>query len=260
MDSDNVLCSSPHCNKLLSNNPDGSPPYSIIKCGHIYHGSCFEQIKIDKFCPNCQVVFNPRHCCKIKLNIANEDDSDNGDYGREQFFRWMFYDVRTNVTVAEFQEFACSMGTDETGLTVYVARAFHNNDILPAYFVPENKRVLTIYENKVSIFTEDIEILDIHNDKDQAAYEWIACEDGAVPDNAVVTGDTSTGDKLYTVRAEHHNKMVYGKLDATKKEAQVICPFEQSPGNISYKVENKKKYEVLTRKPLTMYANQLNEM
>ena len=96
-------------------------------------------------------------------------------------------------------------GVDADGSKIYVARAYHGGDILPAKYVPHRHEAYVAFGG-AEHHVENFEILchkEIH---------WHHSQNGEVPSDAVPSGTTSDGETLYTGRAEHNGTLTIGKV------------------------------------------------
>ena len=196
----------------------------IIKCGHVFHGACLKKFTYTKTCHNCDTLFDARQCRKLHLFDEVKDNS----YGCTKptyYYDWMYCDEKTVIKSIEFSKFGYRLGVDIDKNYVYVARAFVNNRILPAYYIPNKKVALATINECVLELKEDIDILDISRD-DKELYGWQGVDGLNVPENAfditqlpnefckdILDINANNGnEKLYIVREKRDGKTFYGKL------------------------------------------------
>ncbi|CAL7934216.1 unnamed protein product [Xylocopa violacea] len=81
-------------------------------------------------------------------------------------------------------------GRDIDGCSIYVGRAFHEGDMLPAKIIPD-KSVAYVCHNGQEHVKDDYEVLC------QGEFAWEFCSNGSVPSSAVVAGQTTDGEPLF---------------------------------------------------------------
>ncbi|XP_037806109.1 uncharacterized protein LOC119600114 isoform X1 [Lucilia sericata] len=96
-------------------------------------------------------------------------------------------------------------GHDCDGSPIYVGRAYHEGDNMPAKVVPSKGCAYIAWGGLEHVKTH-YEILV------GQGYGWQPCYGGAVPPNAVRTGMTCTGEPLYVGRGHHANSLCVGKI------------------------------------------------
>lgn len=84
-------------------------------------------------------------------------------------------------------------GNDSDGTPMYVGRAFHEGDQIPAKVMP-SKQAAYISHNGMEIFKHNYEILS------GTGFTWVGSSNGHTPAGAVFSGNTSTGEPLYVGR------------------------------------------------------------
>ncbi|XP_044745702.1 uncharacterized protein LOC123307447 isoform X1 [Coccinella septempunctata] len=112
-------------------------------------------------------------------------------------------------------------GTDSDGDAIYVGRAFHDGDWLPAKVIP-NKDVAYIAYGGEEHSKCEYQVLC------EQRFDWVSARDGEIPDGAVEGGRTCDGEPLYIGRAHHHGSLTVGKVRITKIEqisSQLSTPF-----------------------------------
>ncbi|XP_054002871.1 natterin-3-like [Hylaeus anthracinus] len=120
-------------------------------------------------------------------------------------------------------------GRDIDGDTIYVGRAFHEGDMIPAKVIP-SKHVAYICHNGVEHSKHEFDILCL------GEFEWEFCSNGNVPSNAVVAGQTTDGEPLYVGRVLHNGSQTIGKVQ--QSHGCLYIPFDGE--ELSFK-----NYEVL---------------
>lgn len=153
-------------------------------------------------------------------------------------------------------------GHDTDGDPIYVGRAQHNGEMLPAKVIPNKKsayvsanclehpkqdvEVLTQYPGqygniilpKISFF---LSILFLYNNF--CLLGWVESSSGAVPPHAVSSGQTSDGEPLFVGRGCWAGSLSIGKVHPS--HGCLYIPY----GGAEYRLEN---YEVLVQQELWM--------
>ncbi|XP_060524350.1 natterin-3-like [Cylas formicarius] len=96
-------------------------------------------------------------------------------------------------------------GTDVDGAPIYVGRAFHEGDWIPAKVIPD-KRVAYIAYGGQEIPVHKYQVLC------EQTFDWVPAGDGHIPQDAVVGGRTSDGENLYIGRVHHEGANTVGKV------------------------------------------------
>lgn len=122
-------------------------------------------------------------------------------------------------------------GRDSDGALIYVARAYHEKDLLVAKYVPGRNQAYVSYSGQ-EIEKSEIEVLC------GEYYKWIPASNGNVPDSAVRGGQTSSGEPLYIGRAKWEGSLIPGKIHPSHQSLYVAY------GGKEHKVTN---YEVLAQ-------------
>lgn len=209
------------------------------RCGHVFHKLClFKWLTRSYTCPQCRKHCLTQYCHQLYLNFveATVEENDRDDVVFPKTYDWVYVDH-----LIDFDDdfsFGFSFGCDENGDEIYAARARYNGDLVPCYYIPSKKVAIVPWGFKSHCVTEDIEILDVSND--DAEYKWVAASEGDLPENAFATGNTVMCDMLYTARAKHKGKMLYGKLH--RRYYQAYMPYKGK--EITNAI-----YEVLVRIP-----------
>ena len=112
--------------------------------------------------------------------------------------------VSTNVR-SDLPPFAVHAGHDVNGDAIYVGRAYHNGEMLPAKVVANRQQAYVVWGGQ-EIEKHDIEILTGHH------YSWIPSCGGDVPPHAVRAGQTSDGEPLYIGRGPYNGSLTPGKI------------------------------------------------
>ncbi|XP_043507803.1 uncharacterized protein LOC122527572 [Frieseomelitta varia] len=120
-------------------------------------------------------------------------------------------------------------GRDIDGSTIYVGRAYHEGDMLPAKVIPD-KSVAYVCHNGEEHPKHDFEVLA------QGEFAWEFCSNGSVPSDAVMAGQTSDGEPLYVGRVLHNGAQTIGKVQPS--HGCLYIPFDGE--ELSFK-----DYEVL---------------
>uniref|UniRef100_A0A2M4BZD0 Putative farnesoic acid o-methyltransferase-like protein n=3 Tax=Anopheles marajoara TaxID=58244 RepID=A0A2M4BZD0_9DIPT len=96
-------------------------------------------------------------------------------------------------------------GIDTDGDVIYVGRAFHEGDMIPAKVIPTKNLAYICYGGE-EILKEDFEVLRY------GAFVWEFATAGSVPETAVRIGQTADGEPLYMGRAIHNGSQTPGKV------------------------------------------------
>lgn len=99
-------------------------------------------------------------------------------------------------------------GIDSDGTVIYIGRAFHEGDMIPAKVMPD-KNECYVAHGGLEHAKEDFEILR------SGDFVWEFATSGAVPDGAVSCGQTADGEKLYIGRALYQGTQTPGKVQVT---------------------------------------------
>lgn len=103
---------------------------------------------------------------------------------------------------------ACYAGNDADGSPIYVGRAFHEGDMLPAKIIPSKQACYVPY-NGMEVFKHHFEYLCGNG------FTWVGSSNGHVPTGAVLAGNTSSGEELFIGRAHHQGALTPGKIHRT---------------------------------------------
>lgn len=79
------------------------------------------------------------------------------------------------------REHAIRAGRDIDGCTIYVGRAFHENDLLPAKIIPDKQMACVSFDGEEIVKTE-FEVLR------SGEFVWEFATNGEIPRNAIVIG------------------------------------------------------------------------
>lgn len=93
-------------------------------------------------------------------------------------------------------------------MNIYVGRAFHDGDLLPAKVIPDKGIAYVSYggaEHAVS----DFELLRFGN------FVWEFASHGSIPEGALEVGRTAGGEPLYAGRCLHEGTQTPGKVQAS---------------------------------------------
>ncbi|XP_053677724.1 uncharacterized protein LOC128727804 [Anopheles nili] len=100
---------------------------------------------------------------------------------------------------------AVHAGNDQDGSPIYVGRAYHDGDNLPAKVLP-TKQAAYVSHNGLEIFKSNFEVLT------GTGFTWVGSSNGHVPAGAVPAGNTVSGSPLYVGRAHHLSSLTPGKV------------------------------------------------
>ncbi|XP_043492095.1 natterin-3-like [Polistes fuscatus] len=140
-------------------------------------------------------------------------------------YRWVHRSAGLSIP-----ETAVVGGRDIDGSTIYVGKAYHEGDVLPAKIIPD-KNVAYVCYNGEEHPKSDFEVLC------QSEYVWEFCSNGSIPADAVAGGETRDGETLYIGRVLHNGSQTVGKVQPS--HGCLYIPFDGE--ELSFK-----DYEVLT--------------
>ncbi|KAK0075842.1 hypothetical protein PV325_006245, partial [Microctonus aethiopoides] len=124
-----------------------------------------------------------------------------------------------------------TVGRDEDGAQLVVARARHHGDTLPAKGKPEHGVAYVAYGG-AEVMKHDFEILM------PAEFHWIPSRNGQVPPGAIEGGRTNSGETLFIGRTYHHGTPVIGKIHPSHGNLYIAYNGQEIPY---------KEYEVLVQ-------------
>ncbi|XP_037714116.1 uncharacterized protein LOC119549883 [Drosophila subpulchrella] len=209
----NLLC--PICNEFYR---ASDQVCGISTCGHVFHKHCLSRwLKRSLTCPQCRACCHKQLVFRIHLNFTpateNKEDekpSETKFYKMDEHFKWMPLNLEDSYLPPEG---ALQSGVNQNGNAAYVARAYFNNDRLPAHYVPKEKVAYGAWNGNVYTFTDGVELL-VLKDCD---YEWVDGQNGSYPEDALPTGYSHWGEITYTGRAELKGVMRLGKVHPSYK-------------------------------------------
>ncbi|XP_043478942.1 natterin-3-like [Leptopilina heterotoma] len=108
-------------------------------------------------------------------------------------------------------------GRDVDGSSIYVGRAFHEGDMIPAKVIPD-KNVAYVAWGGQEHPKSSYEVLC------QGEFSWEFCGNGRIPEDAVVGGQTSEGEPLYIGRVIHKGSQTIGKVQGS--HGVLYIPFD----------------------------------
>ncbi|XP_064556474.1 natterin-3 [Drosophila montana] len=126
---------------------------------------------------------------------------------------------------------AVAAGHDSDGDTIFIGRAFYNNDMLPAKIIPNKGKAYVAYAGH-EVELENYEVLSGHN------YVWLPGANGEVPIGAVPVGRNVDGEELYAGRGYHGGSLTVGKVHPS--HGCLYIPYDSEEVKIF-------EYEVLSR-------------
>ncbi|KAJ8917486.1 hypothetical protein NQ315_005535 [Exocentrus adspersus] len=112
---------------------------------------------------------------------------------------------------------AYEAGLDIDGSKIYVGRAFHQGDWIPAKVIPD-KGVAYVGYGLKEHSKEKFQVLC------QQKFDWIQSNKGVVPLGAVEGGRTVSGETLYIGRVYHKGMPTIGKIHPTHRTCYI--PFD----------------------------------
>jgi hypothetical protein len=123
-------------------------------------------------------------------------------------------------------------GVDGDGTAIFIGRAFHAGDMIPAKVIPD-KNACYVCHGGEEHMKDDFEVLR------QGNFVWEYTQGGSVPEGAVSCGQTAEGELLYVGRAMYQGTQTPGKVQIT--HGCLYIPFDGQEVSIS-------EYEVLCLK------------
>ncbi|XP_055387528.1 uncharacterized protein LOC129616083 [Condylostylus longicornis] len=133
-------------------------------------------------------------------------------------------------------------GSDSDGDPIYVGRARHADDLLPAKVIPNKRKAYVSYDGE-ELEKYEYEILcgDL--------YQWQSDSGGHIPPHAMSSGITSSGELLYIGRGEFAGSMTPGKIHPS--HGCLYIPY----GGGEHRIDN---YEVLVLPEIWLPADSNN--
>ncbi|XP_058125211.1 natterin-4-like [Anopheles coustani] len=120
-------------------------------------------------------------------------------------------------------------GVDADGEVIYVGRAFHEGDMIPAKVIP-GKNLAFVCHGGEEVLKEDFEVLRY------GAFVWEFSSNGSVPETAVKIGQTAEGEPLFMGRAIYNGSQTPGKVHSS--HGCCYLPFDGAEVSVN-------EYEVL---------------
>lgn len=99
-------------------------------------------------------------------------------------------------------------GVDADGTVIYIGRAFHEGDMIPAKVMPD-KNAAYVCHGGEEHSKEDFEVLRSGN------FVWEFAAGGSLPEGAVSCGQTADGELLYVGRALYQGSQTPGKIQVS---------------------------------------------
>ncbi|KAL1448810.1 hypothetical protein WDU94_000070, partial [Cyamophila willieti] len=118
----------------------------------------------------------------------------------------------------EFPDNAFEGGQDVNGETLYIARARHEDALIPGKFVPSHSVCYVAFGGGEHA-KDEYEVL-----CGGADATWVPTEAGALPPNAFPGGNTEDGETLYIGRASHEGSLTIGKVQPSHNTCYI--PFD----------------------------------
>ncbi|KAJ8913705.1 hypothetical protein NQ315_007422 [Exocentrus adspersus] len=121
-------------------------------------------------------------------------------------------------------------GVDSDGHHIYVGKAFHNGDWIPAKVIP-GKQACYVPYNGTEVFVENFQVLcgPAHS------FDWVHSSGGHIPPGAVEGGITSQGERLYIGRANHQGSTTVGKVHPSHRVLYIPFGGQEVPHS-SYEI------------------------
>lgn len=123
-------------------------------------------------------------------------------------------------------------GVDADGTVIFIGRAFHEGDMVPAKVMPDKNSAYISYGGEEHA-KEDFEVLR------SGDFVWEFSTGGSIPEGAVACGQTADGEPLYVGRALHQGSQTPGKIQPS--HGCLYIPFAGEEVSIA-------EYEVLCLK------------
>lgn len=102
-------------------------------------------------------------------------------------------------------EGAIMAGIDCDGTAIYIGKASHEDDVMPAKVLPAKEAAYVCYGGEEFVKYE-LEVLC------GGPTKWVKSGDGEVPAGAIAGGQTSDGEVLYIGRGSHDGSLTVGKV------------------------------------------------
>ncbi|CAH0559317.1 unnamed protein product [Brassicogethes aeneus] len=96
-------------------------------------------------------------------------------------------------------------GTDVDGDEIYVGRAFHEGDLIPAKVIPAKNVAYVAYGGQ-EVAKDCFQVLC------EQRFKWVFTRGGEIPPGAVQGGHTSDGEPLYIGRVYYSESFTVGKV------------------------------------------------
>uniref|UniRef100_A0A8D8V9P8 Natterin-4 n=1 Tax=Cacopsylla melanoneura TaxID=428564 RepID=A0A8D8V9P8_9HEMI len=139
---------------------------------------------------------------------------------------------------------AVKVGKDADGGKLYIGRAWHEGDLLPAKVAPRHSGAFVPWGcAEHSKFEYEVLVADSH------LVSWVASSNGNVPPQALQIGRTVQGEPLYAGRVAHAGTVTPGKIHPS--HGVLYIPWGGKELNFN-------EYEVLCNNGLGDYSPQIN--
>jgi hypothetical protein len=116
-------------------------------------------------------------------------------------YRW----VDSSVAYGTVPPNALHGGRDADGHPIFVGRAYHEGDLIPAKVIP-GKNAAYVAHNGEEHQVEEYQILC------KQQFDWVPCHAGHLPPGAIQGGHTGDGEVLYIGRVFHEGAQTIGKI------------------------------------------------
>ncbi|RZC38113.1 uncharacterized protein BDFB_007377, partial [Asbolus verrucosus] len=116
-------------------------------------------------------------------------------------YRW----VDSSVAYGTVPPTAVQGGVDVDGHPIFVGRAYHEGDLIPAKVIPGKNVAFVAHDG-------DEHPVDTYQILCQQRFEWVPTHAGHLPPGAVQGGHTSEGEPLYIGRTYHEGSQTIGKI------------------------------------------------
>ncbi|KAF7282152.1 hypothetical protein GWI33_003118 [Rhynchophorus ferrugineus] len=112
-------------------------------------------------------------------------------------------------TSDELPSNALYAGYEADGSKMYVGRAYHEGDWIPAKVIPD-KNIASVCYGGAEHLKDEYQILLASGSLD--ALQWMPSSNGDIPNKAVPGGQTSDGETLYVGRVQQSGSVTIGKV------------------------------------------------
>ncbi|XP_017044335.1 uncharacterized protein LOC108090251 [Drosophila ficusphila] len=173
-------------------------------CGHVFHKRCLMRwLKSSNTCPLCASFCNVHIIHRLRLNFSEVRINRNPEPEVDQpnpHFEWVPMNLSKDTRTKDSHrppKGAVKCGRWMSGFLTHVARAYFNDNLLPAQYVLRKKRAFAAWDGDTMEFTEGVEVLVLRD----CVPKWVASRNGGYPPDALPTGYSHLGEVTYTGRS-----------------------------------------------------------